>query len=225
MNRRARGFTLVELMVSITIGLVVLSAALTFFSGNLRANTTTLELSRLNQELQTVMTMIARDIRRAGYRGDALANRDIGDKSFMFLPGTVDGAGAWTAQHLGTLKSGGSHASGGPYQCIVLMADLNEDGLVTTATEISGYQLDGTVIDKGRWNNIAPTCGNATAWEALTSNDIEITELQFVLDPPLQAATNRLVQSVEVTLSGRVADKPTLSLTLRQRVRLRNNSY
>ncbi len=225
MRRQARGFTLVELMVAITIGLVVLSAALTFFSGNLRANSTTLELSRLNQELQTVMTMIARDIRRAGYRGDALDNRDIGDKTFMFLPGAIDGAGAWTAQHLGTLKSGGSHGNGGPYQCIVLMADLDEDGAVSATTEIAGYQLDGSVIDKGHWTDTSPTCANANSWEALTSSDIEITELQFLLDPPLVADTNRLVQSVEVTLSGRVADKPTLSLTLRQRVRLRNNSY
>ncbi|GAA5194011.1 PilW family protein [Ferrimonas gelatinilytica] len=218
-----RGFTLVELMVSVTLGLLILSAMLAFFSSNLRANSTTLELSRLNQELQTVMNMMARDIRRAGYRGDALENRDIGDRSFMFIPAeeTADGTG-WVHRHLSGLS--GTDANGGPYQCIVLMADLDNDGTVTPSEDISGYRLSGTLVNVGRWSSVDPTCDNGI-WEALTSNDLEITQLDFLLDPALELGTSRLIQSVEVVLTGNVASRPELSLTLRQRVRLRNNIY
>ncbi|MBY5981021.1 PilW family protein [Ferrimonas balearica] len=238
MNRgRVKGFTLVELMVAAAVGLILLSALLTFFSGNLRANSTTLELSRLNQELQTAMTVIARDIRRAGYRADGLINRDNTDtaqnQAFMFLPGSIDGGGTWTPRHLDLLATGGSHADGGPYQCIVLKSDTDDyqDAVATLAQgDVVGYKMVSGRILRGGWDDTSAEadCDNID-WSAtdiaLTSADIEITELTFLLDPPLQAGGERLIQSIEVTLSGTVVDKPGLSLTLNQRVRLRNNSY
>ncbi|SHH79597.1 prepilin-type N-terminal cleavage/methylation domain-containing protein [Ferrimonas marina] len=236
MRQLTRGFSLVELMVSMTLGLLILAAMLGFFVSNLKANSTTLGLARLNQELQTVMGMVARDVRRAGYRGDAIANRDIGDKAFMFMPGSRD-SGSWVGEHIDSLASGGSHDAGGPYQCILLMADHNGDADASTGVgpspdEVSAYRYDATSleVEVGSWSSTSavttPACSSASlGWQGLTSADVEITALDFTMDPAVVAGESRVVQSVEISLSGNLAGRPEISLTLLERVKIRNNVY
>ncbi|MBY5993429.1 PilW family protein [Ferrimonas balearica] len=235
-----RGFTLVEMMIAMVLGLIVLGATLAFFTSNLRANNTTLQLARLNQELQTLSTMMVRDIRRAGFRGDAVANRDLSDRSFMFLPLTASssgGATTWTAQDLDILATvdttgtAGSHANGGPYTCIILKSDLDGDGVLDTAAsddERVGYRYDSTnqQVDKGNWaaSVTTPTCANG-AWTAITSSNVVITALEFELDPPVTAEDKRLVQSVILRLSGHLDSNSAIDMTIEQRVRLRNNAF
>jgi type IV pilus assembly protein PilW len=70
--RRCRGFSLVELMVGMAIGLVVVLGAMSMVvqiqtgSWNLQVET------RLNQDLRAAADVIARDLRRGGYWGDAI---------------------------------------------------------------------------------------------------------------------------------------------------------
>jgi prepilin-type N-terminal cleavage/methylation domain-containing protein len=66
---RQKGFSLVELMISLTLGLVVMGGALSIVTSILATNTSTLKMTRLNEELRTVMMMLTRDLRRAGSWG------------------------------------------------------------------------------------------------------------------------------------------------------------
>ncbi|MBY6188054.1 prepilin-type N-terminal cleavage/methylation domain-containing protein [Marinobacter hydrocarbonoclasticus] len=233
-SRVNKGFSLVELMIAMLLGLLVLGATLAFFTSNLRANNTTLQLARLNQELQTLSTMMARDIRRAGFRGDAVANRDAADRTFMFLPLSASSSGGsttWSAQDLDLLVTGGSHANGGPYSCIILKADLDGDGVLDTSAaedERIGYRYDSSnkQVDRGDWADsvTAPTCANAN-WSAITSDDVVITALEFELDPPVAADQKRLVQSVIFRLQGHLDSNSDIDMTIEQRVRLRNNAF
>jgi len=73
-----RGYTLVELMVSITIGLMVLAALVTLFAGNSRQRA---EVERANEQTDNglyALQLLSEDLRDAGY----LAS---------FNPGTVTG--------------------------------------------------------------------------------------------------------------------------------------
>jgi type IV pilus assembly protein PilW len=74
----ARGYTLVEMMVSITIGLIVLAALATLFAGNSRQRG---EIERANEQTENgryALQLLSEDLRDAGY----LAS---------FNPGTVTG--------------------------------------------------------------------------------------------------------------------------------------
>jgi prepilin-type N-terminal cleavage/methylation domain-containing protein len=64
-----KGFSLIELMISLTLGLIVMGGALSIVTSILATNTSTLKMTRLDQELRAVMMMLTRDLRRAGSWG------------------------------------------------------------------------------------------------------------------------------------------------------------
>lgn len=70
---RERGFTLVELMVGLAVGLLVVAAAAVLLASRIREHRTMLVEARLMQDLRTSMDIITRDLRRAGYWGGAAA--------------------------------------------------------------------------------------------------------------------------------------------------------
>lgn len=72
-NHRQRGETLVGLLVGLVVGLIVLGGATLIYLNAARANATTLQVSRSNQELKAIMDVMVRDIRRAG-RSATVAN-------------------------------------------------------------------------------------------------------------------------------------------------------
>jgi prepilin-type N-terminal cleavage/methylation domain-containing protein len=66
-----RGLTLIELMISITIGLFILTGLVYMLSSSMNTNTKTLRSTRLNQELRAAMQLITHDLKRAGGSGRA----------------------------------------------------------------------------------------------------------------------------------------------------------
>lgn len=66
LRRGESGFSLVELMVSMVIGLLVLGAAFGIFLSNNRAFSATQGLGRIQENSQAAFEMMARDIREAG---------------------------------------------------------------------------------------------------------------------------------------------------------------
>ena len=71
--RVSRGFSLIELMVAITIGLIVLAGATTVIVAISQSNSETIQSTRLTQELRTLATVIANDVKRARRMDDPLA--------------------------------------------------------------------------------------------------------------------------------------------------------
>lgn len=68
-----RGFSLIELMVALVVGLIVSGALLAFTISSVRANSEYVSAARLTQELRTVGQFIDSELRRAGYDEDSLA--------------------------------------------------------------------------------------------------------------------------------------------------------
>ncbi|MGK2942934.1 MAG: PilW family protein [Immundisolibacter sp.] len=65
---RDRGFTLIELMVSLVLGLIVVGGVMAVFISTYQSNAQNIKAVRLNEEMRAVMSLITRDIRRAGVR-------------------------------------------------------------------------------------------------------------------------------------------------------------
>jgi type IV pilus assembly protein PilW len=66
---KIRGFSLVELMVAITIGLIILAAVSAVFVSSKRSYSTQDRLARLQENARFAMQFMTRDIRMAGYSG------------------------------------------------------------------------------------------------------------------------------------------------------------
>lgn len=66
---KSRGFSLVELMVAMVLGLILLAGVVNVFVGNLQTFSTNSGVARLQENARFALSELARDIRMAGYRG------------------------------------------------------------------------------------------------------------------------------------------------------------
>lgn len=72
LHRAQRGFSILELLVGAAVGMVVVSGAAMLFANNVVGSRKLLAESRLNQDLRNAADLVTRDIRRAGYWGNAI---------------------------------------------------------------------------------------------------------------------------------------------------------
>jgi prepilin-type N-terminal cleavage/methylation domain-containing protein len=72
--RALQGFTLIELLVAMVASLIVSFAAISFFLSLARANSDDLKTTRLTQELRALTEVVGREVRRARYVADPIAN-------------------------------------------------------------------------------------------------------------------------------------------------------
>lgn len=65
-HRQAGGFTLIELMIAMVLGLIVIGAVLALSLSMIRANSDTISATRLTQELRATAATITSELQRAG---------------------------------------------------------------------------------------------------------------------------------------------------------------
>ncbi len=161
---RPDGFTLVELMVGVALGIFLLFGVVTVFTSTVRGSADNLRSARLNQELSAVMEMMVNDIRRAGYTNGRTgiysnATRDI---NLLDIDGTPDGA-----------------------RCILYSYDENSNGTIE-ATERHGFRLQNGRIEMRvcgqnvtNCANNSNNCNTGDMWQPLTDNGT-VTVSDFV---------------------------------------------
>lgn len=66
-SRPAKGFTLIELMIGLLVGLIVLSAVIYTFLSTLRSSKDILNSARLNRDASILTDLIVGELRRTGY--------------------------------------------------------------------------------------------------------------------------------------------------------------
>lgn len=159
-SRRAAGFTLIELMVALVVGLIVTIAAVGFVVSVAKANSEDIRITRLTQELRSLSEIASREIRRARYVADPVANIGQGATG-----GTVN-------QNDDMLISGSTCNAVPPTPstncCITIKYDEAPDeggATVTRSIHLSGGQV-----------YLGSTCGNGTA---ISSPQVEISSLRF----------------------------------------------
>lgn len=178
--RRAAGFSLVELMVAMVIGLVVIGAVIALVLSMIRANNQTIGATRLTQELRATAALIANDLRRAGGVLDPLtvATADDGDPLNPFAE--IDTATA------GCVRYSYAGAEGGNFHAINF-----RDGAV--------------FLDAGAAAGDA-TCDDGTR---LSSQQVTITGVTFQRQSPC-GTPNPAGRCIRVTLAGRLTADDTI---------------
>ncbi len=210
------GETLVSLMVGLTVGLGVLVGAGSMFFSDARAMHFALNESRLDQELQTVMALMAADIRRAGYSSTGFAcalNSSCGNAFTTgvaaFAVSTNQITYAYDAADNGNLSAAVTYPV---------------SPTSPVAASCSGFRFNQTgsfgAID--RVTSCAASVGANPGWTALTDpRAINITNLAFSVATYCSAAHVQ-VRDVKVYLS---ASAGGVNRSLCRRVHVDNDSY
>ncbi|MEX2367664.1 MAG: prepilin-type N-terminal cleavage/methylation domain-containing protein [Pseudohongiellaceae bacterium] len=254
MMKRSRqaGFTLTELMISTALSLSVISSILVGYLATLTSSANTLDASKLNQELTTLMSVMVSDIRRAGYWANAL---NVAPTANIF-----SAVNNTALEVFDNMTANNQVAATGSGSCIVYAYDADEDGAVD-AEELMGFRLNGSVVQMRTSGNLADpdSCASASnTWVSLTDSTlVNITTLDFDLTDSICLNTREPdgvdndgdstidnaeeadcyaqvptagsgditveTRQLSITLAGTLADDAFVRLSLTQDVRVRND--
>lgn len=198
LRKQQSGLTLIELMIAITIGLIVMATTIVVFVTSLRSNTDTLNMIRLNQELQAVTTLVVKDVRRSGYWG-------------------INTAG--TVNIYAPVASSFNQSGGAGDDCILLAYDLASNG-AGGGNDYIGYKWDTDHMEM-KVDDTAFDCSGD--WEDLTDPAVV-----NILEPVITIAPELVGLAVDVNvlnmeLTGTLVEDPTVSRTIKITTRIRND--
>lgn len=152
-TRRAQaGFSIIEMLVGLTVGLVVIGGAVQLSVNTLYSNKKLVLETRVNQDLRTIADLMARDIRRVGY---------------------------WENAASGVCGSVGCVPTLSPYSAVTPSGSITNQSSLTFSYDrdgasetLSGFCLSGNVAYLRQSGSTA--CGG-TGWAAL--NDSTVTKI------------------------------------------------
>ena len=185
---RQRGFTLVELMIGMTLGLILLIALAYFFLGSRQLNRTHDDVSRMQESGRHALEILGRAIRQAGYR----ANSEITflaafptNPSLAGMNGTPDSITArYAAQEGGEADCTGANVAAG--------------ALVTYAFTVNG--LRELICNNGAVNMVvADNIENMQITYGIDADRNGVIE-SYTVVPPATAALFGQVAVVRVNL-------------------------
>jgi len=200
-HRRQQGLSILELLIAMALGLAVLAGVLQMTSLLMDSNRSTLQVTRLEQDLRTVMDIIVQDIRRAGSFPAAAADlghpvRFVQDQP---APPMIEGE---------PLRAGLSGAS-------ISYAYRETDGKLTQG-RFSHDAKAGTVLMH---------TGTAAAPESITDGSfMQVSTLQFQAEvvSVRSGDLSLVLPAVRITLVGHLKNQPDSARRLESRVTWRN---
>lgn len=210
-----RGFTLIELMIALAVSSLLFLALIAVFVANISHYQKSINVNRLNSQLEAIVDLMANDIRRAGYWSNA--SNDIGtdQNNNPFMASGAD------------ITISGS--------CILFSYDHDSNGSLASVSssvddERYGFRLNGNAI-QARPPGASFSCAAASnAWETITdTNIISITALSFTLNTtPLTTGPGSrgvTLRSVDISITGQLVSDATITNTLTAHVRVRNDKF
>jgi prepilin peptidase dependent protein B len=229
-GRARHGLSLVEMMVGIALGMILVAGAATLFVTHLTNGRRLLLEARLEQDMRAAADLITRDLRRAGYWGNALT-------------GTVaTGPGSTTASNPYRLVTTGAGTVGYSFT-----RDGAVDNNALDNNEQFGFDLNGGVIRMQlAVGSVQPvtdidtlTIDTFTVLPTVTPVDVRDSCAKFCCDAPGVAAgvcanpqinvtapatcPTVTVRQYLVTLAGHATRDAAVTRTLQTRVRTRND--
>lgn len=215
-----RGFSLIEMMIGLAVGLFVLGGTLSVFVANVTNSRRMLVEARLHQDLRAAADLITRDLRRAGYWGHAIA-------------GTVAvGSGSATMPNPYAAISTTASSVGYNYSAAANGTAAEND--VLDANEQFGFRIDG--------NGVVQMQTTATTWQDLTDRNVmKVTALSIdgsastavpmgsICSTPMPAGAANypyiVLRHYTLTLTAQAASDSRVTRQLRTRVKARNDAF
>lgn len=216
-----KGFSLIELMIALAIGMFALFAILSLMTNNLNINKTAMNGLRLNQEMRSAIQIMADDIRRAGYWN----NSDS-------MIGVPDSESPYAYPDWPITISGGN--------CITFSYDRDVANDTPDISEQFGYILSNNSIKLGN-PTVKTACTDpleTVNWQPITDNKvIKVTGLTFDLINPTNttAGINQhqftlpgtsdllCVREVKITINAELTNDSQVKQRIEKTIRVRND--
>jgi type IV pilus assembly protein PilW len=232
-SRQQTGFSLVELMIGMAIGLIIVAAAATVYVTTVRGGADTLRSAKLNIELRGAMDIMVAEIRRAGYLWFD-ADTDLSTNPFMQANTNLTLVGS---------------------DCLLFAYDANGNNVADTSDQF-GFKKNGSKVSMRLGGTAPSTSAGCSAtgdsWESITDdNSIIVDTLTFAVtyqclnsktgagsanqacatgNAIYNAASAAAVKSdlveirnVAITIVGHHKDDTQTRMSLSQSVRVRND--
>lgn len=224
--KKHTGFTLIEILIALVLGLIVLSATIGIYITTVNGSRDTLNSVRLNHDLESAMLLMVNDIRRAGYWGLARTGADSSTNPFTIGAANIQSPAA---------------------TCILYTYDVDDDGVVD-ANEHYGFQLTGGAIAMRLTGTTTANCADANnTWSTFTvTQSVNVTALTFTpayrclnVTTAVSYSTTCAAAAVagnlttgqkavesrqfDIALTGQLANDATVTKTLTGTVKVRND--
>ena len=217
--------SIVELMIGIAISLFIVAGATLVLTSQLSDNRRLLLETQVQQDLRATTDLIARDLKKAGYWGNA--HRNV----WPDVTSTVPLANPYRS----TTPAGASPANNESleYSRSDFVPPTPVDDDIASGGELAGFKLDG--------NTIKMKLGVAGNWQELTDPKvIKVTKFTIEIKAPdqpasefncsvgyctspLNKAISTVVRNAEINIEAVAVHDSTVRRSLKQKIRLRND--
>lgn len=232
-SAKSKGLGLVELMVTITIGLVVIAGVVNVFASSAKSNSDVLKATRLNQELRAAMDIMTRDITRAGYWSVSTGANSV-----------VNSSGAVNLTNNPFTAGNNDLAVTG--SCLTYTYAVDDDNTVDPEEKFGFQLINNTLYMRSGGANLGCTQSANNTWEPITNPElVKVTGLSFEITrrctnvtptptrnctynetgyvAPTADDTTVTVRRVDITLKGELAADAKVQRELFESVRVRND--
>lgn len=182
--KKQSGFSLIELMIGITVGLIILAGVVTLMAKTTFSGLENVRAIQLDQQVRGAMDFIHRDLQRAGWVNawdPAPAEAD---------PDLADYLGVDAITLFGDITLGNCDAGTGLCECVLYSYDRNADGEQgvgpagaagagqnTDNFELYGFRFNANAIEM-RISGDAHECDSGE-WRDITDASVNVTALSF----------------------------------------------
>lgn len=221
MSDKTRGFSLMEVVVAISLSLLVTATMVALMINTLSNTSRVVKMAKLTDDMRIALQLMTRDVRRSNYTADAVlcfANPDCAQ----------DGTIAWS----------GDVEINDDGDCFVYQLDRDFDGDMTEngAGAFRRAVQDGVGVIQMWVGDSVPDCASSDAnWAAVTDpNDIAITGFtvddgmsysEVIWDDGQGTQFLQKVRKLRLSISGALKADATITRDLQDTVKLRNNLY
>jgi prepilin peptidase dependent protein B len=195
----------------------LLLAITTLFSTHFSFFNITINANTLEQQLQMSMNLITDEIRRAGFWANAYTDLNS------------------SANNSNPFMASGTDLSITSGNCILFTYDHAKGGTLPAISSSGdddryGFRVINQVLQTRPAGATFSCSAAASNWENITnSNIVQITALTFTLNQqtvPIGTPSKYiLIRNVSISMTGQLTAFPTITKTLTQIVRIRNDKY
>ncbi len=195
--RRAKGYTLIELMVGTCVGLLVIGSALAFFTVNTAMGTEQMQRDFLRTQLNQIGTMMGNEIARAGFCYDC---QNI--NTFIIS----DAAGARSSV---LIDDSATSETG---SCVRFSYFYDDGDASTVKEQIKGYRLqnndkDSVIEIYQRRNGTSNwSCSDGTYWQDIKFKNVTINTLTFTRKHYEVMDSNNRLQNISINIEASLMD-------------------